>query len=445
MASNMVLPVAGAGIAFIVLAILTGWLAAKPVHAAFFGLSVLVLGAYNLPLSVHYGIWLYPEDLFFALLALAWVSRLALFTTPRMVPGVWWTIGAIQFLLLVWGYRTFGSRAGVDYRGHFYLWIAVCYFCSVAWSDAMVKRVLDGWIVCACMLCLLSAFRWFGSALDPEYAARIMGLDSTGVRFRVVSASSALVIAVGFLILLHRALHGSLPVVQRLLLPVFLLTVVILQHRSVWASLLVGTLALLAVGQGKGVRAAVGIGLLALPLVAVLAIPGEGNSVVTSIKTAAGSAVSTKEGTMVARLETWQELLAKWRNAHNATTYLIGMPYGSEYYPMETEDGQEMVDMVPHNHFVQILYRGGLLAVLGTVALLYRLCSGAIRAARAGNRPLAPCFVAILGAFLAYFIPYWATYACGMLLGIAFSYLGLRTAPAPALPVAGARYQIRSR
>ncbi len=418
---------------FAVLATLCGWLVARPVHAAWLGLGMIVLEAANLPLSINYGIWLYPQDLFFLLLALACMTRFSLFASPRTVPGTWWLIGAIQLGLLVWGYRMFGSRAGVDFRVHFYLWVSVCYFCSVAWSEAMVTRILNGWVICALALCLLTFYRWIGSALDPVYAQEIMGLDTTGVQFRVVSASAALAIAIGFLILLFRMLNGTLTLRQRILLPVFLLTVIILQHRSVWVSLLVGIVCLLWIGQKQQGRwrSALGIGMLMLPLALFFAMPGSDNSVVTSIKTAAGNAVSTKEGTMVARMGNWQELLVNWATARNPVTYLVGMPYGGGYNPMASEDGEDMLDMVPHNHFVHILYRGGLLALGATVMLFYQLTAAAITLSRRKTRAAASCFFAIFAAFLAFFIPYWATYGSGILIGIAISYLGLRASQLP--------------
>lgn len=428
MSTTIFLSVLSAIAVFGLLAAISGWLAARPVYAAWLGLGMIVLEASNLPLAINYGIWLYPEDMFFAILALACLIRLSLFASPATVPRAWWAIGAVQLLLLAWGYRAFGSRAGVDYRVHFYLWVSVCYFCSAEWTDAMLKRVLNGWIACALMLCLLAAYRWIGSAIDPAYAEKIMGLDTTGVRFRVVSAGAALVIAIGFLILLFRMLSGRLPLFQRILLPIYLLTVVILQHRSVWVSLFVGAVCLVwTMQKEKGLlRAAIGIGVLLLPLAVFFAIPGEGNSVVASIKTAAGSAMSTKEGTMVARMENWQELIASWSGSKNAVTYLVGMPYGGGYNPMESEDGEDMIDMVPHNHFVHILYRGGLIALIATLALFYQLWARAVKEARSGGKRWAPCFVAVFGAFFAYFIPYWATYGCGILIGIAISYLGIR-------------------
>jgi hypothetical protein len=419
--------IVGAIAVFSALAAFAGWLAARPVHAADLAFGLIVLEASQLPLSINYGIWLYPEDMFFAILGLACLIRLSLFASPKTVPAAWWVIGAVQLVLFVWGSRSFGSRAGVDYRVHFYLWVSVCYFCSVQWTEPMVTRVLNGWIACALMLWGLAVYRWILSAIDPVYAEEIMKLDTTGVRFRVVSSGSSLVIAIGFLILLFRMLSGRLPLFQRILLPFFLFAVVILQHRSVWVSLFVGTVCMVWTRQKEqgSLRAVLAIGLLMLPLAVIFAIPSEGSSVVASIKGAAGSAINTKEGTMVARVDNWQELLAHWSASKNVVTYLVGKPYGSGFNPRETEDGEEGMDMVPHNHFVHILYRGGLIALCATLALFYQLWKAAVTEVRTGRKYWAPCLLGMLGAFFAYFIPYWATYASGILIGIAMSYLGI--------------------
>jgi hypothetical protein len=442
---NIFISVVSAIAVFSMLAAIAGWLAAKPVHAAWLAFGLILLEASDLPLSINYGLSLYPEDMFFAILAVACLIRFSLFASPRSVPMAWWAIGAVQLGLFIWGNGSFGSRAGVDYRVHFYLWVSVCYFSSAEWTEPMVRRVLNGWVACASMLSMLAIFRWIYSAIDPVYAEHIMGLDTTGIRFRVVSSSSSLVIAIGFLILLFRMLSGRLPLLQRFLLPVFLLIVVVLQHRSVWVSLFVGSICLVWTQQkGQGsLRAMLAIGLLLLPVAVMFAIPDEGGGVVSSIKGSADSAMSTKEGTMVARVDNWQELLASWSTSKNPVTYLVGKPYGSGFNPYESEDGQIMIDMVPHNHFVHILYRGGLIALCCTLALFYQLWTAAVKEARSGRKYWAACLVGLFGALFAYFIPYWATYACGILIGIAISYLGIRKRDTVimARPIAARRFR----
>jgi hypothetical protein len=408
---------------FAVLACTAGWLAAKPVHAAALLLGLVVLDALHLPVAVNVGLSLYPEDLFFLILSTACLIRFCLFARLKAVPLAWWLLGMIQLGLLIWGVKAFGTAAGVEVRGHFYLWISVLFFATVRWSDRMVSRVLDWWIACAACLGLLAVYRWVYSAIDPRYAAEIMAFDPTGVRFRVISSTATLVIAIASLVLSFRILRGKLPMVLWPLLPFQLATIAILQHRSVWVSLFVGIACLLLTksGPGQRLRAAAAFGMLLVPLVVALALPAD-NSVVASVKQSADHAVSLEEGTMVARVGFWDALMKKWLGSGSATTYLVGQPYGGGFDPIELDDGN-LQDMVPHNHFVHILYRGGTIGLLATLWLFGSAWHAALVRTRRAEQYWAPFFLAGLSALFAYCIPYWAEYNGGMLLGIAIAYL----------------------
>lgn len=424
MSTDIVLAAFAAIIVFFIVASLAAWLASKPVYAAWLVFALILLEASKIPMAFNYGILLYPEDIFFLTLAIASAIRLFLIVSYKTVPRAWWIIGIVQLLLVVWGLQRFGTAAGVDYRDHFYLWISVIYFSSVRWTEPMIARVLNAWIVLAISICLLVYYRWIGSAIDPVYAQKIMELDTTGVRFRVVSAGSTLMIGIAFLILFFKMLTGKLPFFQRALMPIFLLTVVVLQHRSVWGAVFVGIACLFWAMQRKrkGVQTAIGAALMIVPLAIFFAIPGKGNSVLESVSNSAGQAVSTKEGTMVGRVTNWQDLLDKWIGSKDPATYLVGKPYGGGYNPVETEDGAMVVDMVPHNHYVHMLYRGGLIGLLATLYLFYRLWKGGLNGLKTADKRFSPYFLAIFAAFFAFYIPYWATYAHGILIGIAISY-----------------------
>jgi hypothetical protein len=437
---------------FAAFACAAGWLASKPVHASALLLGLVLLDAFHLPIAVNFGLSLYPEDLFFLVLSTACLIRFCLFARPGAVPTAWWLIGVIQLGLAIWGVKSFGTVAGVDVRGHFYLWITVVFFASVRWSDRMISRVLDWWIACAVCLGLLAVYRWVHSALDPRYAEEIMAFDTTGVRFRVISSASTLVIAIASLVLAFRILRGKLPMALWPLLPFQLATIAILQHRSVWVSLFVGIACLMLAksGAGQRIRAAAAFGTLLVPLVFVLALPAD-NSVVASVKQSADQAVSLKEGTMVGRVVYWDELMEKWLGSGNVTTYLVGQPYGSGFSPSELDDGTKQ-DMVPHNHFVHILFRGGVLGLLATVWVFGSVWHAALVRTRQAEQYWAPFFLAVLSALFAYFIPYWANYDSGLLLGIAIAYLRRerqaavsvappRVAPRFATPRLPARFQ----
>lgn len=429
MSTDIILAALSAVVVFLLLASLSAWIASKPVYATWLMFGLIFLEASNIPMAINYGILIYPGDIFFAILSIACLIRFLLHVSPKRVPRAWWIIGAVQLMLVIWGLQSFGTAAGVDYREHFYLWVAVIYFCSINWTEAMITRVVNAWVVCSISLCLLVYYRWTGSAIDPVYAQKIMALDTTGVRFRVIGAGPTLVIAIGLLILFFKMMIGKLSLFQRLLLPMMLLTVVVLQHRSVWAGLFIGLACLFwtTKRKRKGNQTAVGVAIIIVPLAIFFAIPGEGNSLIDSITNSAGQAVSTKEGTMVGRVTYWQELLTKWINSKDPATYLIGKPYGSGFNPVDviTENGLATFDMVPHNQFIHTLYRGGLIGLLATIYIFYQLWTSSVRGLRASDKRWAPYFIAVFAAFFAFYIPYWATYAHGIIIGIAISYFGI--------------------
>jgi hypothetical protein len=415
---------------------MAGWLACKPLHATWLIIALMLLDSSQISLAFQYGLWIYPEDLFFCILFLASLVRLTLFVPLKTVPGAWWLIGSIQLFLAVIGFKSFGSAAGVDFRGHFYLWITVTYFCSVDWSDAMLRRFANAWVCCATVLCLMIYYRWTMSAIDPAYAAEMMALDITGVRFRVVGSSAALTIAVAFLILMFRMLCGRLTGLSRALPGLYFITVLVLQHRSVWVSLIAGYLCLMWTQrkQAAGKRALRAIGMLLLPLALLFLLSGSQNAVLDSVRTSANQAISLEEGTMVGRVVNWQELLVKWVNSKNPMTYILGNAYGSGYNPVESQDGENIYDMVPHNHLVHMLYRGGLVGVCCTLSVFIRLGCAGVAAVKRKDKYWAPFFVAVFAAIFAYYIPYWAMYSTGMLLGIAVSYFDLQKTRARVCP-----------
>jgi hypothetical protein len=428
-ADTLLLPVLAA-LAFVALVGVTGWLAVQPVHAAALLLGVTVFDALNIPLAFHVGLSLYPADLAFLLLGAAAAVRFCLFATTRSVPGGWWLLGMVQLGLAVWGVQALGTAAGVDARGHFYVWVCVVYFCSVRWNDATLARVVKLWLLCAFCLCLLAWYRWINSALDPQYEQEIMAMDTTGVRFRVLSSSAALVIAIGTLGLLFRMVIGKLAPPLWLLVPLQLITIAVLQHRSVWVSLAIGMACLLLATPGtrKTPGAVAALAVLVLPLALALVLPGGDNAVVESVRHSADQAVSLKEGTMVGRTVFWDVLLRQWAGSGDLRTYLVGRPYGSGYAPFQLGDGT-VLDMVPHNQFIHLLYRGGLIGLVAMVSVFLRTWKAALAQTRRPDRPWAPFLMAVLSALFAYFIPYWATPEGGLFLGAAISYLGVgRTA-----------------
>lgn len=403
-------------------------MALKPLLAVYLIFALMVFETTLLqPVYLDAGIIFYPADILFLMISAAFMIRTASIVKTNRVPRAWWILGITQFILFIWGVGMVGKTAGVDYRIHFYAWIATAYFCTVKASPALLQRINNALVFTACALCLLIYYRWVSAALDPVYAALLEEFVTTGVSFRVVGSSPTLIIAMAACALMYKATTKGISFAQWLLMPIFVLTVIALQHRSVWVSLAAGIMILTYAMQrqrGAG-KTAIAILALALPLVFGASFAGKDSSVIASVKSSADRAMSTDEGTMVSRVSRWNELLENWVNSRNPVTYAIGKPYGSGYASVVSEDGKQTVDFSPHNHFVHILYRGGLLGLFATLSVFYQLWNAGTRQLRDRNENWAPYFLAIFAVLLSFYIPYWVSYWHGIFLGIAISYFGI--------------------
>ena len=225
---------------------------------------------------------------------------------------------------------------------------------------------------------------------------------------------------------------GRASAVHFILLPALLMNIVVLQHRSVWVATLVPMLLLLVLL--RGVRRQSG----RMPLVAavasvlvVVAVLGSGvlSGVESSVAEQAVSATSTTSGTFVSRVEGWRALLEQWSDS-GPVGLLIGQPYGSgfERYQGGTWGGTA-VTYSPHNYFVSILLRTGLLGLSAFALLLWGLLRAGLVRSDTNARFGRPLVGAITASVLLYSIPYRPTTASGLLLGAALCYAyGLRAA-----------------
>jgi O-antigen ligase len=121
----------------------------------------------------------------------------------------------------------------------------------------------------------------------------------------------------------------------------------------------------------------------------------------------------------------WQALLKMWVESGSAVTYLVGKPFGSGYNRYASETSGQVIGFMPHNLYVQLLYRGGLLglgAFLWAVGQGVRTCWSRLRRRDDG---MAPLLFAMLVAQLVYYVPYGIDYAqmltFGLLLGMVAS------------------------
>lgn len=370
------------------------------------------------PLAINLGLWVYPGDAFAAATAVALLLRVVFMGKFREVPTAWWVFGAAQFVMFVWGLATHGTGAGVDYRAHFSAWAGAAYLATFVQDDDFIKKLLLVVQLIAWSVMAVAVYRWVGSELDAELARDIDRFITTGVDYRVLWVTPTFMISVAMLTALFYAASDQRRSGYWPLVLVFGAFVLALQHRTVWATALIGlgTLGLLLsrARTGTGLQlVAVGLGLGVL--VAVMATGLQGVS--GSIQAQAERAVSGGGTFYGGRVLSWVALLQDWIASGSPTTYLLGHPFGSGYERYITEYAREAVTYQPHNYYVQLLYRGGL---IGLVAFLWAMgqAFAALRRQLAAGEVFAPLLLALFASLVLYYVPYGASYDHAIFLGL---------------------------
>lgn len=376
------------------------------------------------PLSFNFGLWIYPGDAVAIFAAAGLFFRAGFMGKGRLVPLAWWIFGAVQFVLFAWGVTVHGTGAGVDYRVHFAAWVICGYLTTFAEDELQVQRLFRvvQWIAVGVMA--VAVYRWILSADDPLFAREVDFFITTGVPFRVIWSAPTLMIAIAMLVSIFHAATTRSKGWHWPLALLFALFVVVLQHRSVWVAGMagMGTLAFVLSKAKKGAAmkmAAIGIGIVVLVGVAATSMKDVSSSIQSQAERAVGEGGTFQGG----RVNSWVALLKDWATSGSPTTYLIGKPFGGGYERYTSEYAQKAVNYQPHNYYVQLLFRGGL---IGLSAFLWVLWNAAkvLRRRMAEGDPNAPLVLTLLGTLVVFYIPYGVTFEQGILLALLLGTIG---------------------
>lgn len=230
-----------------------------------------------------------------------------------------------------------------------------------------------------------------------------------GGPFRAVSAAEAMFLAEGALVVVSGHIWKSVP--RRrwdVLLGVAALTaIVLLQHRTVWFVVIVWALALaLSRGAGKMAIAVVMVG-LAVSIVATRTEPREARlleSLASSL-----SEPTSERSTFRWRVEGWRVITGALM-AGDAVDIAVGAPIGSGYGRVVWG---RSADVQPHNFYVQMLARSG---VLGAALWLFVLVRAMRRWRSAYPRP-ALMSLLVMGSAV-FYAAYGSLYLDGAFLGL---------------------------
>lgn len=374
------------------------------------------------PLALHLGLWVYPPDLLIILLLPAFFYRLVLLKKSDAIPRAWWVLGTVWMCLFAWGLAQHGTGAGVDFRPFFYLWLGAAYLATFDYDEAFARRLMKFFIIMGVGICVIAYYRWTMGAIDYEFHRELEGFDTTGVALlRVIPAGATFILTCALFVVAYQAVTERTRPMAWLLAGIFGITVVAMQHRSVWLAACGGFVALalalrqLRAGAGSKLFSMVLAGMVLLLLIA---LSGRFQGAVDSVQDQAYRATSTTSGTFVGRVVGWQTLLKTWVGSGSPVTYLVGKPFGSGYERYASDIGAAKVGYMPHNFYVQLLYRGGL---VGLVAFLWVAAQGMRNLwdkLRRRDDAMAPLLFAMLVAQLVYYIPYGIDYGQMILFGL---------------------------
>ncbi|MER6059608.1 O-antigen ligase family protein [Streptomyces sp. NPDC001792] len=396
--------------------------------------------------AVVLGVHVYPADVVTLCTASVGLGRLLVHGLPRRV-GLLPLLGLTG--LTLWstlrGIASFGLQAAVnDARVSFWFTIAgALYIATMPANFCLERTVRRAWSTIALAYCVLCTTGWMRHGLHA--VTERVTVQGTVVDPRPVPAAAALILAQAAVLLLYapsdhskKARASSVPdwLGRRVPAVVFLLFVVLLQHRTIWtvtvAMMMSGWALRRNTGGGRSVSFALASLSVSLALVAYrLGFFGTLGGTLAS----SAAEVQDPSSTFDWRVAGWRQLLA---TPASLVQWLSGMPFGSGY---DRVVGGILVTVGPHNYYVHLTLRLGLVGVALLIAW-YVLTWRRLR----NEDPWTATLRVLMVGQLVFFITYSASPEQGVLLGLCVWCLRTRvadstsgqTAPGkPAVPVAG--------
>jgi O-antigen ligase len=379
----------GGVLGLIIVLILTDVVIRKPVVAVGLILGVTVLEAALVDTVVGIspgGVSITVMDAVFTLVTVAAVARL-LRISP--ITGAQWlvvVVGAIAVFSLARGVVQFGAQTAVnESRGFLAFFGAALYFSTVDITHLFPDRLRMVWLWGASGMAVLVLARWASWLVGVPIGVVAAQYDSA---VRVLDGPQTFFLAIGFLLTLPVWKAGANNVMVRRASLLLGVGVILLNRRTVWATLIIGLLVLALRNERLGRRFAVilTIGAIATS-VFLINLPET---------TAGGRAVAmevTDTGTLEWRLQGWTDLLAS--RPDSPTNLVFGNPMGSGY--TRRQQGVT-VEQQPHNFYLQVYLRLGVVGVVLLAALYAAAVSTLLRASKRRPDSIAALLLVVLSA-----------------------------------------------
>jgi hypothetical protein len=374
------------------------------------------------------GISLYYTDFVLVFIFVIAVLRLTLVRGRPPLNRAWLIFSAVAAISLLSGIAIYGSSAGVQARPYFYFFAATAYPMSFSIDSKKIRFFLNLTVSISVLLLCVTCYRWvvyfmpIRELLPPEGSYNVDGAIRVIRSFETLVLAQTLVAGLFF----ARAAGASGLLIARVLSPLLLAAVLVLQHRSVWVAAAAGLLSslfILRLQKGSVLGQIFLLVCIAVTTSLPLFLTDELSGVGGQITKSADAALST-QGSANERVDSWKGIIGNWAEA-GPKSVAIGQSFGSDTTRFVQNDAGVTlkINYTAHNMYIQTLSNTGLLG-LGSflwvsvflLMALYRIC-----ASSQGTSADQVLLVFVLMQ-LVYYIPYGTDYFQGMIFGIALVY-----------------------
>ena len=385
-------------------------------YGMFFVLTLWMLDAFFTgPIGIPLGINLLLPDMVFLTFAATGILRL-IFNKK---------VNSLHFLLLFWGVFllysflrgtvNFGTTAGVEFRGYFYLWSGLLYFTSFHLKSRDLNFLFKILFLASFVICILVIYRWVLVTVGVSGMPWMEANEKS--RFRVLASHHSFFILQTFILGSFLYLKGIIKNRALLLISVLLFIVFVgLQHRTVWvcgmASL--GYLMIYEKEYRKNIHwiTLFTAFFIVAVFIGILLNPQFGETLVYKLIEEPFS----KNSTFMWRIDSWiyhlsDVLTADWQ------TFLLGFPFGSGFYRYMPELSM-YIDTQPHSMYVQLLSRTGLMGLFSFLFVIIVLFRSLFK-----NKNYAHLFLVLLLSSLLFSITYNLPYIQCITFGIMYTYV----------------------
>jgi hypothetical protein len=333
----------------------------------------------------------------------------------------WLLFGIVTAASFVIGSEFYGLKpAGVEYRSVFYVVSGGLYCGSFRLRSNGLKQFVSMWLWTAGALLILACFRWWAVLLNLSISSQWADVGGSNP-IRVLNANQALFLSQAFLITLYLYRHSAARFPLACFAGALLLTVILLQHRSVWlvTAASCGVLAWREKAWKKLIAAVLLAALIGMPVYFLLS--NYAGAVSDSLRTSAEEPFDSSRSTIAWRTELWQQYIFEFVALSGAQSW-FGTGFGN---PATYEVDGSSVSNAPHNYFVYALNRAGILGLI-TLVLCYTMLLYRLRGT-SGSWDYLGLFLTITVSQLIFFMAYAPSFEQGLVSG---AILGLIPQPA---------------